>query len=82
MPKLTPEQRAELEAQLAEDDDDEDDEVTVTNKDGSSFTGSFRRAKQLGFVKVPEPKTPAAPKGSTPPARTSPTFMQRRGQAS
>ena len=79
--RLTPEERAELEARLAEDDDDEDDEVTITSKDGSSFTGSFRRARQLGFVKVPEPpKAKTDPKA--PPARTSPTFMQRRGQAS
>ena len=80
MPKLTAEERAELEAKLAEDDeDDESDEVTVSKADGSSFTGTFRRALQLGLVTVPEAKKD--PKGK-PPARTSPTFMQRRGQAS
>ena len=58
MPRLTKEERAELEARLAEDDDDdEDDEVTVTKADGSSFTGSFRRALQLGLVTKPaDPK--------------------------
>ena len=82
MPKLTPEERAELEARLAEDEDDEDDEVTVTSKDGSSFTGTFRRARQLGFVKLPEPKTEPKTGGAKSTPRTSPTFMQRRGQAS
>ena len=79
MPKLTAEERAELERQLADDDaDDESDEVTVTKPDGSSFTGTFKRALQLGLVSVPE-KKPAGKDGKTP-ARTSPTFMQRRGQ--
>lgn len=74
MPKLTPEQRAELEAQLAaDDDDDESDEVTVSRADGSSFTGTFKRALQLGLVTLPEKKDPKAPAG-----RTTPTFMQRQ----
>ena len=82
MPKLTPEQRADLEAQLAEDDDDEDDEVTVTNKDGSAFTGSFRRAVQLGYVKLPAAKGDSAAntdKGKTPPARNVSPFSRRTG---
>jgi hypothetical protein len=59
MPKLTPEQRAELEAQLADDDaDDDSDEVTIGRADGTSFTGSFRRALQLGYVALPEPAKP------------------------
>jgi len=56
------ERRAELEAELASlDDDDESDQVTVGRPDGSTFTGTFRRALQLGFVSKPEPK--AASKG-------------------
>jgi hypothetical protein len=79
MPKLTAEERAELERQLADDDaDDESDEVTVTKPDGSSFTGTFKRALQLGLVSVPE-KKPAGKDGKPAP-RSSPTFMQRRGQ--
>lgn len=51
------ERRAELEAELAAlDDDDESDEVTVKRPDGSSFTGTFRRALQLGLVAKTEPK--------------------------
>jgi len=53
------ERRAELEAELASlDDDDESDEVTVGRPDGSTFKGTFKRALQLGFVTLPEPKTP------------------------
>jgi len=81
MPKLTPEERAEMEARLADDEaDDQDDEVTVSKPDGSSFTGTFKRALQLGLVALPAaPK--ADPKGKAAPRSTS-TFMQRRGQAS
>ena len=69
MAKLTAEERAELEARLAEDDDDDEaDEVTVSKPDGSSFTGTFLRARQLGLVTVPEPK--ADPKAKAP-ARVS-----------
>ena len=57
MARLTKEERAELEARLAEDEeDDESDEVTVKKPDGSSFTGTFRRALQLGLVSRPETK--------------------------
>ncbi len=76
MPKLTPEERAQLEAQLAEDDDDdESDEVTIGRPDGSTFTGTFKRALQLGFVTVPEKKTPAK---KAPAARNVSVFGQRR----
>ena len=80
MPKLTPEERAQLEAQLAEDDDDdESDEVTIGRPDGSTFTGTFKRALQLGFVtvpeKMPEKKTPAK---KTPATRNVSVFGQRR----
>jgi len=61
MPKLTPEERAELEAKLAEDDEDDDsDQVSIGRPDGSTFTGTFRRALQLGLVSLPEPKKTAA----------------------
>jgi len=64
MARLTPEERAELEARLAADDDDDgDDEVTISRGDGTSFTGKFRRALQLGYVSLPESKTSA--KGKT-----------------
>lgn len=57
MPKLTPEQRAALEAQLAADDDDDgDDEVEIGLGEGKYFRGSYRRAKHLGYVTEPAPK--------------------------
>jgi hypothetical protein len=64
MPRLTKEERAELEARLADDDadDDESDEVTVSRPDGSSFTGTFRRALQLGLVALPKADDKADPK--------------------
>jgi hypothetical protein len=75
VPRLTAEQRAELEAQLAEDDADaDDDQVTVTNADGFTFTGTFRRALQLGLVKLPE----ATPDPKAKPARNVSVFAQRK----
>jgi len=60
MARLSKEERAELEARLAEDDEDDgDDEVTISRGDGTSFTGKFRRALQLGYVTLPEAKAPA-----------------------
>lgn len=58
--------RAELEAELAalDTDDDESDEVTIGRPDGSTFTGSVRRAIQLGWLTKPEPK--AEPKKAEP----------------
>ena len=57
MPKLTPEERAELEARLREDDEDDDtDDVEIGFKDGGYFRGSFRRAVQLGHVTLPSAK--------------------------
>jgi hypothetical protein len=57
MARMSREERDELEARLAEDDaeDDESDEVTVPMGTGT-FTGTFRRARQLGLVSLPEPK--------------------------
>ena len=61
MPKLTPEERAALEAQLAEDDEDDDtDSVTIGKSDGSTFTGTFKRALQLGLVTLPAKPDPKA----------------------
>jgi hypothetical protein len=75
MPKLTPDERAALEAQLAEDDaDDDSDEVTIGKADGSTFTGTFRRALQLGLVTLPAKPDP---KAKTPARNVSP-FGQRK----
>jgi hypothetical protein len=48
MPKLSKEERAELEARLKADDDDDDDadEVTISHGD-KSVTGSYRRVKGI-----------------------------------
>jgi hypothetical protein len=64
MPKLTPEQRAELEAQLAADDDGDDDfDFHYAEGDRSiSLPWSKRESlAELGF-KVPARKPAAAPK--------------------
>lgn len=62
MPRLTKEERAELEARLAADDDDDgDDEVEIGLGEGKYFRGSYRRAKHLGYVTEPAP--PADDKG-------------------
>jgi hypothetical protein len=54
MARLSKEEREELEARLAADDEDDgDDEVTISRGDGTSFTGKFRRALQLGYVSLP-----------------------------
>jgi hypothetical protein len=70
MPKLTPEERAELEAKLADDDEDDDsDQVTIGKSDGSTFTGTFKRALQLGLVTLPakpDPKAAARPRNVSP----------------
>ena len=72
MARLSKEERAELEARLAEDDqDDDDDEVEVGFGDGSYVKGKFRRVQDAaaarGFKLRPDPspekdETPA--KGS------------------
>jgi hypothetical protein len=54
MARLTKEERAELEARLADDDDDDEaDEVEIGLGDGKYFRGSYRRAKALGHVTEP-----------------------------
>jgi hypothetical protein len=66
VPKLTAEQRAELERQLADDDDD-DFEFELSEGDRSVRLPWSRREQlgELGF-KVPA-KAPAAPKGAQDP---------------
>ena len=60
MPRMSKEERAELEARLAaDDDDDENDEVEVGLGDGKYFRGSYSRAKRLGYVTEPAPKAEA-----------------------
>jgi len=75
MPKMTPEERAELEARLAADDADDEDDFEVTIKDGDkSLTAPYRKAREwaqktFGIDLDAEPKQdpdepePAAGKG-------------------
>jgi hypothetical protein len=67
LPKLTPEERAELEAKLAADDDDDDFEFNYSEEGRSiSLPWSKREAlAEFGFKgspKKPEPKKDAADK--------------------
>lgn len=84
MGKLTPEERAELEARLADDDadDDENDEVSLTFPDGHSFTGSYRRAKDVaaarGFKLKADPPADDDGKGK---GKTGGTVTKGRFQA-
>jgi len=67
MPRLSKEERAELEARLADDTDDDDDEVELGFADGSHFRGTFRRAQQVararGFKLDPDPEPEGKPEG-------------------
>ena len=73
MPKMTAEERAELEARLAADDADDEDDFEVTIKDGDkSLTGPYRKAKQwardnFGIDLDAEPKQD--PDEAEPPAK-------------
>jgi hypothetical protein len=63
--KLTKQERAELEARLADDDaDDDDDEVELTH-DGKTFRGSYRRVSEAagawGIKLKADPPPAAAP---------------------
>jgi len=68
MAKLSPEERADLEARLAADDTDDDDgdesELTVN---GVTFRGTMRRIRDFaaanGVKLIPDPPAPAAAKG-------------------
>jgi hypothetical protein len=74
MPKLTKEQRAELERQLAEDDaeDADDDEYEVGFGDGSYIRGRHSRVSKAAAARGfklepdPEPADPADPKAPKP----------------
>jgi len=50
MPRLTKEERAELEARLAEDDDEDDDEIEIGRPDGSYVRGKTRRLRSEGYL--------------------------------
>jgi hypothetical protein len=67
VPKLSKEERAELESRLAADDadDDDGDEVTVSHGD-KSVTGSYRRVKGIAKawgLKLEDDPPPAAKDG-------------------
>ena len=53
MAKLTKEERAALEAQLAEDDtaDDDDDDIEVGFADGSYVKGKYRRVSEAAAAR-------------------------------
>ena len=59
MAKLSPEERAELEARLAADDDDDDDEYEVGFPDGGYVRGRHSRVSKVaaarGFKLEPDP---------------------------
>lgn len=68
MPKMSPEERAELEARLAADDDEDDDgdEVEI-GFNGQTFRGTWKRAQQVagawGFKLLPDPPEPKEGEG-------------------
>lgn len=81
MAKMTPEERAELEAKLAADDDDEDDDdVEVGFGDGSYIKGKFKRVSEAaaarGFKLKADP--PADPKDKKPGTVTQGRFQSGR----
>jgi hypothetical protein len=67
--KLTKEERAALEAQLADDDaaDDDDDDIEIGFGDGSYVKGKYRRVSEAaaarGFKLRPDPKPEGDGKG-------------------
>jgi hypothetical protein len=81
MPKLTPEERAELEARLAQDDDDDDDEVEIGYPDGSYTRGKYRRvagiARARGYKIDPDPEPGEAEK-VTPIKKQPPAHFRGR----
>ena len=67
MPRMSKEERAELEARLRDDDDDEDDDpVTATFADGFSLTGSFRRISEAAAARGVKLKPDPAPDKDAP----------------
>lgn len=71
MPKMTPEQRAELERQLQEDDaadDDDDFEIEIWNGDGDGARLPFRKGKTyLSRFGIDVGEPPAGNGGDNPP---------------
>jgi hypothetical protein len=60
MPRLSKEERAELEARLAADDDDGDDDELEIEYEGRRVRGSYRRVSEVasawGFKLRPDPE--------------------------
>ena len=79
MARMTKEDRAELEARLAaDDDDDDDDQVTISHGD-QSFTGSFRRAREVaGAWGMKLKADPPPDKPDKPEKDTAARFAGRR----
>jgi len=67
MPKLTREERAELEARLAADDDDDDDDELEIEYDGKRVRGTYRRVSEVaaawGFKLRADPEPDDKPEG-------------------
>jgi len=80
MPRLTPEERAELEARLRDDDDDDDDEIEIGFDDGSYVRGKHRRvagiARARGYKIDPDPE----PEPEAKPAANVKRFGGPQGQ--
>jgi hypothetical protein len=72
MPKLTPEQRAELERQLAEDDDDGDFEFHYGEGDRSISLPWSQRHALADFGFKGSPKAPAKPGAQDGPKEKTP----------
>lgn len=75
MPRLTKEERAELEAKLAADDaDDDDDEYELGFPDGGYVRGRHSRVSKIAAARGikldpdPEPEDDEKPKGKVVPA--------------
>jgi hypothetical protein len=81
VPKLTPEQRAELEAQLAADDDDDDFEFHYGEGDRSISLPWSKRESLADFGFKGGPKKPPAKKDEgdgKEPSRNVSVFSNRR----
>lgn len=86
MAKLSKEERAELEAKLAEDDadDDDDDEVEVGFSDGSYVRGRYRRVSEAAAARGfklkadPDPEPGKEPKGGASGGSNVKRFSGRR----
>jgi hypothetical protein len=81
VPKLTAEQRAELEAQLAADDADDDDDFDFDYTEGDRsirMPWSRRHAlAELGFKHAPKPPAAKTDDSGKKPAARKPVFGAR-----